>query len=52
MTASTPLDAPGADTLARGARSLEDVCAPEAVLLYREAIDLYETDGKESQVRS
>ena len=45
-----PHFASGADALARGARSLEDSCPQEAALLYREAIELYETDGKESQV--
>lgn len=39
----------GAEALSRGAKALEEVSMEDAVLLYRDAIDLYEQDGKETQ---
>jgi len=41
----------GADALARGAKQLEEASPAEAHALYREALDMYEVDGKEGQVR-
>jgi hypothetical protein len=38
-----------ADALARGAKALEDKAPAEASALYGEAIEQYESDGKEAQ---
>jgi hypothetical protein len=42
----------GADALARGAKQLEEASPSDAHALYKEALDMYEVDGKEGQVRS
>jgi gamma-soluble NSF attachment protein len=46
---SKPHTSAGADALARGARALEDASPSEASALYAEALELYESDGKEAQ---
>lgn len=39
----------GADTLARGAKQLEDASPSDAHALYEEALEMYEVDGKQGQ---
>ncbi|KIY98118.1 Gamma-soluble NSF attachment protein [Monoraphidium neglectum] len=39
----------GADALARGAKQLEEASPSDAHALYKEALDMYEVDGKEGQ---
>jgi len=39
-----------ADALARGAKVLEEQAPSDASALYLEAIEMYENDGKETQV--
>jgi hypothetical protein len=41
--------AAAADALARGAKALEDKAPAEASALYGEALEQYESDGKEAQ---
>jgi hypothetical protein len=49
--APLPLPTPsGADALARTAKQLEEASPADAHALYREALDMYEVDGKEGQV--
>lgn len=42
--------AAAADALARGAKVLEEQSPTDATALYLEAIEMYENDGKETQV--